>query len=105
VAAFKQAELGMPVAELIRRMGISEQTSYRWKKVYSGMESDQVRDYFALLPHDQQAQSIHPLAAAGQGDHTIAQATRLSVEMIRRVLAERGLSRECTMSCRTAQWP
>lgn len=44
VAALKQAELGMPVAELIRRRGISEQTFYRCKNVYSGMESDQVRE-------------------------------------------------------------
>jgi hypothetical protein len=32
VAALKQAELGMPVADLIRQLGISEQTYYRWKK-------------------------------------------------------------------------
>jgi putative transposase len=32
VAIVKQAEMGMPVAELIRRVGISEQTVYRWKK-------------------------------------------------------------------------
>ena len=35
--------MGMPVAELIRRMGISEQTFYRWKKLYAGLEVDQVR--------------------------------------------------------------
>ncbi len=29
VAALKQAELGMPVADVIRRMGITEQTFYR----------------------------------------------------------------------------
>jgi putative transposase len=29
VAIVKQAEMGMPVAELIRRVGISEQTFYR----------------------------------------------------------------------------
>ena len=33
----KQAEMGMPVAELIRRVGVSEQTFYRWKNKYSGM--------------------------------------------------------------------
>lgn len=33
VAVLKQAEAGMPVAELIRHVGISEQTFYRWKKV------------------------------------------------------------------------
>jgi putative transposase len=35
--AVKQAETGTPVAEVIRRMGISEQTFYRWKKVYGGL--------------------------------------------------------------------
>ena len=29
VAVLKQAELGMPVADLIRKIGISEQTFYR----------------------------------------------------------------------------
>ncbi|CAG9203682.1 hypothetical protein BGLA2_1660013 [Burkholderia gladioli] len=33
----------MPVADLIRQVGISEQTFYRWKKQYAGMQSDQVR--------------------------------------------------------------
>jgi len=35
--------MGMPVAELIRRVGISEQTFYRWKKQFTGLEIDQVR--------------------------------------------------------------
>ncbi len=44
VAVLKQAELGMPIADLIRRVGITEQTFYRWKKQYAGLESDQVRE-------------------------------------------------------------
>jgi len=32
VAILKQAELGIPIAELIRQVGVSEQTFYRWKK-------------------------------------------------------------------------
>ncbi len=44
VAVLKQAELGLPVADLIRQVGISEQTFYRWKKQYAGLESDQVRE-------------------------------------------------------------
>ena len=43
VAILKQAELGIPIAELIRQVGVSEQTFYRWKKKYSGLEVDQVR--------------------------------------------------------------
>jgi len=35
--ALKQAETGTPVKEVIRKMGITEQTFYRWKKKYSGM--------------------------------------------------------------------
>jgi putative transposase len=34
----------MPVAEIIRQVGISEQTFYRWKKQYAGLQSDQVRE-------------------------------------------------------------
>jgi putative transposase len=44
VGVLKQAEAGVPVAELIRKVGISEQTFYRWKKQYVGLESDQVRE-------------------------------------------------------------
>ena len=43
VSILKQAELGIPIAELIRQVGVSEQTFYRWKKKYSGLEVDQVR--------------------------------------------------------------
>jgi len=43
VAVLKQAEAGVPLAELIRRVGISEQTFYRWKKQYVGLEVDQIR--------------------------------------------------------------
>jgi putative transposase len=43
VAVLKQADAGVPLAELIRRVGISEQTFYRWKKQYVGLEIDQVR--------------------------------------------------------------
>ena len=48
VAVLKQAELGMPVADLIRQAGISEQTFYRWKKQYAGLESSQVRELKVL---------------------------------------------------------
>ena len=44
VAVLKQADLGMPLADVVRQVGISEQTYYRWKKQYAGMESDQVRE-------------------------------------------------------------
>ena len=44
VATLKQIELGMSVVEAARRLGVSEQAIYRWKKVYGGLQSDQVRE-------------------------------------------------------------
>jgi hypothetical protein len=44
---------------------------------------------FHAMPADQQQGAIRRLAAAGHGDHTIARATGLSVEMVRRLLSER----------------
>jgi len=43
VAVLKQAEVGVPVVEVCRQVGITEQTFYRWKKQYVGLEIDQVR--------------------------------------------------------------
>ena len=48
VAVLKPAELGAPVAALIRHLGIAEQTFYRWKRRYAGLESEQVRQFKQL---------------------------------------------------------
>ena len=41
--ALRQAETGVPVAEVLRKMGISEQTFYRWKKKYGGLGISELR--------------------------------------------------------------
>ena len=41
--ALKQAETGTPVAEVIRPMGVSEQTFYRYNKVYGGLGVGELR--------------------------------------------------------------
>ena len=43
VGILKQVEVGVPGAEVCRQAGISEQTFYRWKRHYVGLEVDQVR--------------------------------------------------------------
>ena len=35
--AVQQAEVGTPVLEVCRKVGITEQTSYRWKKRFAGL--------------------------------------------------------------------
>ena len=41
--ALRQAETGISVQEVIRKMGISEQTFYRWKKKYRGLGISELR--------------------------------------------------------------
>ena len=38
IAILKQGEAGLTTAELCRQHGITEQTYYRWKAKYGGME-------------------------------------------------------------------
>jgi putative transposase len=54
----KQAEAGMPVAELIRHVGIAEQTFYRWKNVYAGLQTDQVRQLKQLQDENAQLKKV-----------------------------------------------
>jgi putative transposase len=46
--ALKQAETGTPVAEVVRRMGIAEQTFYRWKKKYGDLPPSDVKKLRSL---------------------------------------------------------
>ena len=43
----RQAEValaqGAPVGEVARRLGVTEQTYYRWRKEYGGLSRDQAR--------------------------------------------------------------
>ena len=41
--ALKQAETGTRVQEVIRKLGISEQTFYNWKKKYGGLGPSELR--------------------------------------------------------------
>lgn len=41
--ALQQAEHGVPVKDVIRKMGITEQTFYRWKRKYAGLGSSELR--------------------------------------------------------------
>ena len=41
--ALRQAESGTPVPEVCRKMGVSEQTYYRWKKRFFGLGVVEVR--------------------------------------------------------------
>jgi putative transposase len=43
VAALRQVENGTPVGEVCRKLGISEQTFYRWKRKFAGIGVAELR--------------------------------------------------------------
>jgi putative transposase len=52
IRKLREAEIliaeGLPTAQAVRRIGVSEQTYYRWRKEYGGMQVDQARRLKAL---------------------------------------------------------
>ncbi len=44
VCASRQVESGSAVVEICRKLGVSEQTFYRWKKKYSGVGVSELRE-------------------------------------------------------------
>lgn len=43
IYALRQVDAGVPVAELCRKYGISQNTYYRWRKQYGGLEAGELR--------------------------------------------------------------
>jgi len=39
----RELDNGVPVAELCRKLGVSEVTSYNWKRKYAGMGAPEIR--------------------------------------------------------------
>lgn len=46
--ALRQAESGVPVAEICRKLQVTEQSFYRWKRKYAGMGIAELRRLKAL---------------------------------------------------------
>ena len=56
--ALRQAETGTPVKEVIRKLGITEQTFYRWKKKYGGMLPSDLRRLRQLEEENRQLKKL-----------------------------------------------
>jgi len=48
IAVLKEVEAGGKLQDVVRRLGISEQTYYRWKAKYGGMEVSDAKKLRAL---------------------------------------------------------
>ena len=58
IRILKERETGLPVKDLIRKHGISEQTYYRWKSKFGGMELSEVKRLKALASENQQLKQM-----------------------------------------------
>lgn len=58
VVVLKEAEAGMPVADLIRRIGITKPTFYCWKRQYAGLDSDHARQLKQLQEENERLKKI-----------------------------------------------
>lgn len=56
--ALRQAESGTPVLDICRKLGISEQTFYRWKKKYEGMGVAEFRRLRQLEDENRRLKSL-----------------------------------------------
>jgi putative transposase len=56
--ALRQAESGTPVLDVCRKLGVSEQTFYRWKKKYEGMGVAELRRLRQLEDENRRLKSL-----------------------------------------------
>ena len=56
--ALRQVEAGTPVVEICRKMAISEQTFYRWKKKYRGLGTPEIRELRQLREENKKLKQL-----------------------------------------------
>ena len=56
--ALKQAETGTPIEEVCRKIGVSQQTFYRWKKKFAGMGVAELRRLKSLEEENRRLKSL-----------------------------------------------
>lgn len=56
--AIKQVESGTPVEEVCRKLGISQQTFYRWKKKFAGLGTEELRRLKSLEEENKRLKSL-----------------------------------------------
>ena len=56
--ALREAESGTPVEQILRKMGISEATFYRWKKKYAGLGVSELRRLKQLEDENKQLKRL-----------------------------------------------
>jgi len=86
IGHLRQAEIrtseGKTIAEAVRELGISEQTYYRWRKQYGGMEVNQARRLKELEQENGRLKRLVADQALDLSIHTVtSKASMVSSEM------------------------
>ena len=58
VYALKQVEAGVPLQELCRKYGVSEQTFYRWRSKYGGLSASELQRLKQLEQENRQLKKL-----------------------------------------------
>jgi len=56
--ALRQGEAGTPVADICRKLGISQATYFRWKKVYGSLGVPELRELRQLRDENRRLKSL-----------------------------------------------
>lgn len=56
--ALRQGEAGTPVVEICRTLGITEQTFYRWRRKFGGLEASEVRELKQLRDENRRLKQL-----------------------------------------------
>jgi putative transposase len=110
IGVLKEAEAGVPVKDLCRRVGVSEATFYHWKTKYGGMEVNEARRLRQVEEENgrlkrivaQQALDLDALKVvlaksgrpAGEAGSGACRAGRIKAERATRLWADRDAPRE-----------
>jgi putative transposase len=56
--ALRQAEAGTPVADICRKLEITETTFYRWKKKFGGLDTSEIRELRQLREENRKLKQL-----------------------------------------------
>ena len=56
--ALRQAEAGTPVGDICRKLGVSEQTFYRWKKRFGSLGVSELRELRQLRDENRKLKGV-----------------------------------------------
>jgi len=102
IYALRQAEAGTKVAEVCRKMGISEATFYNWRKKYGGLGTSELRRLKQLEAENRQLKKL--VADLSLDKHMLQEVIKKSCEAGSAARA-RGVSHRCLPRLCPARMP